>query len=245
MIVKPKHIDKRLSKIFGARPKKRVRGSRRDEHLRVIREHAPDMKCSITADSPVEYLLKYGRTYSLQAGHIIPYKLLPKTDRNSYRVYSPNGHTHFTNIEMRNKTQILKEEAETCPICGMNNYLYFKRTGFVITFETHHVDSNRKNNNPENLQRMCPNCHAATDTHSFPGGMSFRAKMDDFLQMLSDGCSLDYISNKIGFPKGFLKERYYQFGLDLIFGREKISPPSIIRDLFPNNKANEFFIEVV
>ncbi len=40
------HINKRLSKIFGARPKKRVRGSRRDEHLRVIREHAPDMKCS-------------------------------------------------------------------------------------------------------------------------------------------------------------------------------------------------------
>ena len=244
MTSKPKHINKRLSKIFGKRPTKRVRGSRRDEQLRVIREHAPDMKCTITSDSPVEYLLKNGRTYSLQAGHMIPYKYLPKSQLDSYKVYSPNGHTHFTNVELRNITEIKMEEAETCPICSMNNYNYFKRTGLVVTFETHHIDGNRKNNAAENKQRMCPNCHAATDTHSLPGGESFRSKMDDFLQMLQSGYSLDYMSNKLGFDKSFLRDRYYQFGLDLIFGRDKISPPSILLDLFPNHKSTEFFTEV-
>lgn len=50
-----------------------------------------------------------------------------------------------------------------CEICGISNW-----NGLPLNMELHHKDGNRFNNCLDNLQILCPNCHAQTD--------NFRAK---------------------------------------------------------------------
>lgn len=47
-----------------------------------------------------------------------------------------------------------------CEKCGQTSWL-----NELIPLELHHVDGNNKNNLIENLQILCPNCHALTDTY--------------------------------------------------------------------------------
>ena len=49
-----------------------------------------------------------------------------------------------------------------CEECGFEGYN--KRTGKTI-LQIHHIDGNSANNREENLQVLCPNCHAMTDNY--------------------------------------------------------------------------------
>jgi hypothetical protein len=48
-----------------------------------------------------------------------------------------------------------------CEMCGVSDWL-----GHKIPLELHHIDGNRYNNNLDNLQILCPNCHSMTPNHS-------------------------------------------------------------------------------
>jgi hypothetical protein len=48
-----------------------------------------------------------------------------------------------------------------CEMCGLSEWM-----GSKISLELHHVDGNRFNNNFDNLQILCPNCHSLTPNHS-------------------------------------------------------------------------------
>ncbi|MFN8354604.1 MAG: HNH endonuclease signature motif containing protein [Spirosomataceae bacterium] len=60
------------------------------------------------------------------------------------------------------KLRILKEKLKPhqCESCGLIEWF-----GNPIPLELHHVDGNRSNNSFENLQLICPNCHALTDNY--------------------------------------------------------------------------------
>lgn len=47
-----------------------------------------------------------------------------------------------------------------CERCGNTTW-----EGQVIPLELHHKDGNKNNNSLENLQLLCPNCHALTPTY--------------------------------------------------------------------------------
>ena len=47
-----------------------------------------------------------------------------------------------------------------CDICN-----FYKWNNEIIPLELHHKDGNYKNNKLSNLQLLCPNCHAQTDTY--------------------------------------------------------------------------------
>ena len=51
------------------------------------------------------------------------------------------------------KIKALKEEK--CELCGLTHWLNGK-----IPLELDHIDSNHHNNSLDNLQILCPNCHA-------------------------------------------------------------------------------------
>ena len=55
------------------------------------------------------------------------------------------------------KYNIKERRCEKC-----NNTLW---NGLTIPLEVHHKDGNKFNNKLENLEILCPNCHAQTDTY--------------------------------------------------------------------------------
>jgi ribosomal protein L40E len=67
-----------------------------------------------------------------------------------------------TNTKHFIRNYCLKKANYKCEICGWGEINPFSGN---IPLELHHKDGNYKNNNIENLQILCPNCHSLTDTY--------------------------------------------------------------------------------
>jgi 5-methylcytosine-specific restriction endonuclease McrA len=66
-----------------------------------------------------------------------------------WTMYSRVGHL---------KKHLIKEKSHKCEKCLLTTWLEQN-----IVLEVHHKDGNRTNNNFDNLQLLCCNCHAQTD----------------------------------------------------------------------------------
>ena len=55
---------------------------------------------------------------------------------------------------------IFEKHHNSCELCGWNEINPY--TG-LVPLQIHHIDGNCKNNTEENLQLLCPNCHALTE----------------------------------------------------------------------------------
>ena len=68
--------------------------------------------------------------------------------------------TPFEELGMINKRRrVFEEQAYCCNKCGISKWL-----SKPISLELDHKDGNTSNNNRENLEGLCPNCHSITDT---------------------------------------------------------------------------------
>lgn len=56
------------------------------------------------------------------------------------------------------KKVLISERGHKCEDCGLTEW-----KEYLIVLEIHHVDGDRMNNEKENLQLLCCNCHATTD----------------------------------------------------------------------------------
>ena len=84
----------------------------------------------------------------------------------------PNGKCDaiYTFAQKRDLGKIAKRETvrryllftreHLCARCGNTEWL-----GNEIPIETHHKDGNYKNNEEQNLELLCPNCHSVTDNY--------------------------------------------------------------------------------
>lgn len=57
------------------------------------------------------------------------------------------------------KKHLIRMRGHRCEKCFSEKWFDAR-----ITLEIHHVNGDRTNNAPENLQLLCPNCHSYTDT---------------------------------------------------------------------------------
>jgi hypothetical protein len=57
---------------------------------------------------------------------------------------------------------ILETRGSACEICGWDKC--HPIDGFTLV-EIDHIDGDAKNNKPENLRVLCPNCHSMTSNH--------------------------------------------------------------------------------
>jgi len=57
------------------------------------------------------------------------------------------------------KRKVFLEQDKKCNKCKIHNW-----QGKELTFEIEHIDGNKHNNLRENLEVLCPNCHAQTLT---------------------------------------------------------------------------------
>lgn len=71
-----------------------------------------------------------------------------------------SSNTHNMSIIKREYIKRILDGEEKCEICGIGNWL-----GKKISLQIHHKDGNHNNNSVDNLQLVCPNCHAQTDTY--------------------------------------------------------------------------------
>ncbi len=71
-----------------------------------------------------------------------------------------NNEIPITSYKLKNR--ILKEKIKNykCEICGLEKWNNQK-----IPLELHHINGNNKDNSLNNLQLLCPNCHALTDNY--------------------------------------------------------------------------------
>lgn len=58
------------------------------------------------------------------------------------------------------KRTLIKLRGSLCESCRLTRWL-----DQPIKLELHHIDGNRSNNLQDNLQLLCPNCHAYTDNY--------------------------------------------------------------------------------
>ena len=82
--------------------------------------------------------------------------ILQKWLKNEYII---NGNCPLTKTI---KEFLLKKNNYKCEECGFEGYN--RKTGNTI-LQFHHKDGDSSNNSPENIQVLCPNCHAMTENY--------------------------------------------------------------------------------
>ena len=105
---------------------------------------------------------KYVKMHDIDTSHFIGQghakgkKFAPKRGLDEYFDNS------FPISSHRLRQRMLSEgyKKHMCERCGLHTW-----QNEDIPLELHHVDGNRENNSLENIQFLCPNCHALTDNY--------------------------------------------------------------------------------
>lgn len=66
----------------------------------------------------------------------------------------------FSGSLLKKIKQYNLKDCSKCEICGISDWM-----GKPITFQVHHKDGDRTNDELDNLQILCPNCHTQTDNY--------------------------------------------------------------------------------
>jgi Zn finger protein HypA/HybF involved in hydrogenase expression len=68
--------------------------------------------------------------------------------------------SNYQSFKLKNRLFNEGVKERRCECCGNDEWL-----GQPIPLELHHIDGDNTNNELENLQILCPNCHAMTTTY--------------------------------------------------------------------------------
>lgn len=86
---------------------------------------------------------------------------------------------------------------QRCECCGITEWL-----GNLIKLEVHHLDGDRLNNEITNLELLCPNCHAYTETYCRKNAIVV-VEDEVLAQALKDSPNIRQALIKVGMtPKG-------------------------------------------
>lgn len=97
----------------------------------------------------------------------------------------------------RKKKRVKVEQNHTCNKC--NNSMWLNES---IVLEVDHIDGNRLNNSRDNLEALCPNCHAMTPTWRGRNKSVFVSD-EMFLTALLNSASIKEAIDKLGMaPSG-------------------------------------------
>lgn len=109
----------------------------------------------------IKTLKKKIKEYNIDTSHFLGRsrysleKALKSSDEDFFR----NGVYHNgDSLKKRLFNNNLKEKK--CECCGLTEW-----NGNPIPLQVHHIDGNNLNNSLDNLQILCPNCHAQTDNY--------------------------------------------------------------------------------
>lgn len=70
------------------------------------------------------------------------------------------NHPEYSTYKLKNRLLKSGIMVNKCSRCGLTSW-----NGEVLNMELHHIDGNKFNHRLENLEMLCPNCHAQTDNY--------------------------------------------------------------------------------
>lgn len=76
--------------------------------------------------------------------------------------YFIKGDIVRSTTSLKNKVLKNKIAEYKCAICGNTG----EWNGQPLSLQLHHINGDRTDNRPENLQFLCPNCHSQTDSYA-------------------------------------------------------------------------------
>lgn len=87
-------------------------------------------------------------------------KGLHKTSTTGYKLEDilSGKHPGYQSFKLKNKLIESGLKQNVCECCGISEW-----HGKPLNMELHHKDGNTNNNNLDNLELLCPNCHSQTD----------------------------------------------------------------------------------
>lgn len=114
-------------------------------------------KLGIKYDTYKKYAKKYGCFITNQSGKGIS---KPSGTKISLEEILTGNHPQYQSNKLR--LRLIKEGIfeHKCTSCELEEWL-----GRPIPLELEHIDGNPTNNTLENLELLCPNCHALTPTY--------------------------------------------------------------------------------
>lgn len=71
--------------------------------------------------------------------------------------------TSMKGLSVSIRNQLIKENNYSCSKCNWNGFNTHTNSS---PLEINHIDGNAYNNNPKNIEVLCPNCHSLTKNHS-------------------------------------------------------------------------------
>ena len=72
-----------------------------------------------------------------------------------------NKHPKYQSSKLLKRLVAARIKEYRCEKCGIITW-----NNLPITLQLHHIDGNHENNNLDNLQILCPNCHSQTNTYA-------------------------------------------------------------------------------
>ena len=94
-----------------------------------------------------------------------------KKDNHDYFTFTKNS------VKKNGRTTlkaIINLRGRKCECCGFTEWL-----GEPINLEIHHIDGDHNNNELENIQLLCPNCHSYTDNYCGKNMNTGKIKVED------------------------------------------------------------------
>ena len=117
----------------------------------------------ITKGNNYKIFHKYVKEYNLDISHFTFGKKQVKNFNLLGKKYSLNEYLKSNHIRGKVLIKKMVEEGvkeRKCESCGLTEW-----KGEEIPLELHHIDGNHFNNDLDNLQLLCPNCHSLTDSY--------------------------------------------------------------------------------
>lgn len=133
---------------------------RENEVREWISQELPNAEIARRLACKVDTLKSYYKKWGIEYSGNMHRKNMPHYEQRlpiQHFLNSPTAKSHM--LRLRLIEEGLKEAK--CEVCGLEKW-----NGFPIPLELHHIDGNHYNNSLENLQILCPNCHAQTSTYS-------------------------------------------------------------------------------
>jgi len=146
--------------------------NKKDSVLTLVCENKPKAEiCRFLQCKPEtldSYLKKWGIEYKGNSARKGIKHLESRTETSLYLSNDRSITSH--KLKLRLIEEGYKEHR--CECCNLTEWL-----NEPIPIELHHINGDRFNNNLDNLQILCPNCHSKTDNNSGKGTLRVKEKV--------------------------------------------------------------------